>query len=250
MKKIFNNCNPRLNGELDFYNRIKDSSSVLFDVGCRKDSLFTNFTGIVHYFDPVKEPIEALSRTPNKNEKSFFNNFGLGDSNRVIDYYPKFQSFFSREPSLGRKASGIPRVQLEVRTAREYILKENVSGIDFLKIDTEGYELGVMKGFGGFLKNVKVIQFEYGGCNIDSNTKLNDIVSYLSMCGFYNFAYLCRGGSVKLEDLEEKVFRTNPQSHRHRHPKTVKGRRADGVIPDHYNYSNLVCSNSNFKFVK
>ncbi len=33
---------------------------MIFDVGCRSDSDYIDFTGEVHYFDPVNEFIENL----------------------------------------------------------------------------------------------------------------------------------------------------------------------------------------------
>jgi hypothetical protein len=32
---MFNNCDPKTNGEEGFYNKIKDCIGVIFDVGCR-----------------------------------------------------------------------------------------------------------------------------------------------------------------------------------------------------------------------
>ena len=40
---------------------IRDKIDCVFDVGCRTDSEFVNFTGEVHYFDPVSEIITDFS---------------------------------------------------------------------------------------------------------------------------------------------------------------------------------------------
>jgi hypothetical protein len=42
--------------------------------------------------------------------------------------------------------------------------------LDMVKIDIEGHELTALKRFGGALHVAKVIQFEFGGCNIDTRT--------------------------------------------------------------------------------
>ena len=57
---MFNNCNSKTNGELLFYNLIKDKITTIFDIGCRNDSEFINFNGEVHYFDPINDFIESL----------------------------------------------------------------------------------------------------------------------------------------------------------------------------------------------
>ncbi len=41
---------------------IKDSINVIFDVGCNSDSDYTDFTGEVHYFDPMTEFVEKLKK--------------------------------------------------------------------------------------------------------------------------------------------------------------------------------------------
>ena len=46
--------------------------------------------------------------------------------------------------------------------------------IDYVKIDVEGHELDVLKGFGSIIDNVRIIQFEFGGANIDTRTFFQD----------------------------------------------------------------------------
>ena len=46
--------------------------------------------------------------------------------------------------------------------------------IDFCKIDVEGHELDVLEGFGEAINHVSAIQFEFGGCNIDTRTFFQD----------------------------------------------------------------------------
>ena len=46
--------------------------------------------------------------------------------------------------------------------------RDNKKIIDLVKIDTEGSELDILKGMGPTIKNIKIIQFEFGSSNIDS----------------------------------------------------------------------------------
>lgn len=46
--------------------------------------------------------------------------------------------------------------------------------IDLVKIDVEGHELAVLKGFGEALNATAIFQFEFGGCNIDTRTYFRD----------------------------------------------------------------------------
>ena len=140
---------------------IKDNIDVIFDVGCRSDSEYIHFNGEVHYFDPVDEFIETLKKQPNLNKSSHFNNFGLGDQDKQLYYYPKYQSFYDRINSCNT-SDDANKILLHIKTGKEYIIRNNIEKVDFLKIDTEGYELNVLQGFEDCLKIVKIIQFEYG----------------------------------------------------------------------------------------
>lgn len=216
---MFNNCDPRTNGELGFFMFIKDHIQVIFDVGCRTDSEFTNFKGEVHYFDPVESFIEELKKCTNSNSASYFNNFGLGEENKELYYYPRYQSFYDRTKSC-TESDDPNKFLLRIRKAKDYLLQNNIQSIDFLKIDTEGYELNVLQGFEELLENVKIIQFEYGGTYLDNNVKLVDMKNYLEGKGFHKFAYLTHYGIFPIENFD-----------------------------DHYQYCNIVCINKKSNYV-
>ena len=183
---MFGNCDSKTNGEQLFFNQIKDKIETIFDVGCRSDTEFLDFQGEVHYFDPMTDFISKLSKMENKNKKSFFNNFGLSTESKTLYYYPKYQSFHDRKISCS-SSDEQNKILLQVRKAKEYIEENNITKIDFLKIDTEGHELEILKGFEDKLSIVEIIQFEYGGTYLDSNIKLNDIISYLKTRNFNSF---------------------------------------------------------------
>ena len=61
-----------------------------------------------------------------------------------------------------------------------------INKIDILKIDTEGYELNVIKGFGKSIDVVKVIIFEHHfDLMIKKNYNYSDINKYLINRGFH-----------------------------------------------------------------
>ena len=216
---MFNNADCKTNGEYKFFMDIKDNINVIFDVGCRSESEYISFAGEVHYFDPVKEYIEELKKTTNSNKSSYFNNFGLGEENNQFYYYPRYQSFFNRTNSCGVDDDS-NKILLDIKKGNDYIINNNIKNIDFLKIDTEGYELNVLQGFEDYLENIKIIQFEYGGTFLDNNKKLIDVINYLEQKGFYKFSYLTSYGTEIITDFT-----------------------------DHYQYCNIVCINKNSNFV-
>jgi len=60
--------------------------------------------------------------------------------------------------------------------------ENQIKHINFLKIDTEGHELFVLQGAEKLIssQNVDMIQFEYGGCYLDSKTTLKEVYNFLN----------------------------------------------------------------------
>lgn len=195
---------------------IEPTAKVIFDVGSRFDTKFSDFHGIVHYFEPNTNFLEKLKPLV-KNKNCYFNNFGLSDKNEMIEYYNEQQSFVHRKLTHPDTYMNWTKSIFEVRRADEYIKNNTIKEIDFLKIDTEGYEFNVLKGFGDELKIINCIQFEYGGTYIDSGDKLKDVIEHLARYGFTDFSYLEFDGLIPLTSFE-----------------------------DHYQHTNIVCFNSKY----
>jgi hypothetical protein len=72
-------------------------------------------------------------------------------------------------------------------TVDKFCKEKGVDRIDLLKIDTEGCELQVLKGAQEMLSGgyIKVIQFEFGECNVFSRVFLRDF--YEVLAGFRLF---------------------------------------------------------------
>jgi hypothetical protein len=130
---MFNNCNSKTNGEENFFTIIKDNINVIFDVGCRSDSEFINFGGEVHYFDPVNEFIEQLKQNKIINKISHFNNFGLGEANSQLYYYPKYQSFYDRINSC-HVSDDCNKILLTIKKGNDYVIDKNIKQTDFLHL--------------------------------------------------------------------------------------------------------------------
>ena len=56
--------------------------------------------------------------------------------------------------------------------------------VDWMKIDVEGHELAVLDGASTSLASVSLVQFEFGGCNIDTRTFFRDYWYLFSGLGF------------------------------------------------------------------
>ena len=70
---------------------------------------------------------------------------------------------------------------VHVTTLDAYCAENGIDRIDYLKIDAEGNDLAVLQGASRMLAAgaIRFVQFEFGGCNIDSRTFLRDFVRLL-----------------------------------------------------------------------
>jgi len=97
-----------------------------------------------------------------------------------------------------------PMEEVEVRRFEDY-WKQALSGrvIDIVKIDVEGYELMVLRGFGDAIRNVRVLQFEFGGTNIDTKVFFRDLWRFFEEAGFdlYRITPL---GVMRIEHYHER----------------------------------------------
>jgi FkbM family methyltransferase len=78
--------------------------------------------------------------------------------------------------------------EISVITFAEYYEQNfNQQVIDFVKLDVEGHELSVLEGMKDHIKNVRCIQFEFGGCNLDTKTTFQDFWYYFTNLNFQIF---------------------------------------------------------------
>jgi FkbM family methyltransferase len=197
-----NNAEFSSNGEEHFLNEYFSSLSgnvTLFDIGgniggysdilveqCGKQKL--NYT--IHIFEPTQSCFSILQKKFSDNHHIRLNNAGVSDSETTAEiFYDAEKSGFA---SLYQRDLSFMDVQLNIKEnislirLDEYLVKNAIGVIDFLKIDIEGHELAAFRGMGAFLsgEHIKAIQFEYGGANLDSGTTLRELYSVLEQAGF------------------------------------------------------------------
>jgi FkbM family methyltransferase len=140
-----------------------------------------------------------VSKHLSKNIKIF--NYGLGDkvesnfinqliesSSSTINEINMNSNYFQKKIkilNLKNKKNFLQKIPIKIITMDHFIEKNNIDKIDLLKIDTEGYELNVLKGLNKFYKNVSLIYFEHHYDDmIKKNYKFNDIHELLKFKGF------------------------------------------------------------------
>ena len=73
---------------------------------------------------------------------------------------------------------------------------------DLIKLDVEGHELSVLNGAKKILESTRVVQFEFGGANIDTKTYFQDFWYFFRDRGFriYRIAQI---GPIEIEKYSE-----------------------------------------------
>ena len=172
------------NGELFLLKKLNHSNnlSCIFDVGANIGtySLLArniNQKSLIFAFEPVPETfIELQKKVSNKNIKTF--NFALGSDTGEVKMLVSKDSKLSTlvlDNNYLLDKDDSKYVTVKIITGYEF-LKNNydLGRISLLKIDTEGYESEVLKGFRQIISRIDVIQFEYGKANLLSKYVLKD----------------------------------------------------------------------------
>ena len=160
---------------------------VIFDVGANKGQ----FLGLVksetntalteiHCFEPAMAAYAALQKSFAGNRGVHLNNLGLGEvQGRTKLYYDKPGSGLAsltkrRLDHFGISHSSEENVSID--TIDDYCATKKIKEITLLKIDVEGHELDVLRGARRMFSNnaIAAVVFEFGGCNIDTRTYMQD----------------------------------------------------------------------------
>ena len=172
------------NGELFLLNKLNHSNNLycIFDVGANIGTYSLIARDInkkcsIFAFEPVPETfIHLQEKISNKDIKIF--NLALGGDIRkekmLVSKDSKLSTLLVDNIQLANK-DDTKYVSVKIITGDEFIKNHNeISEISLLKIDTEGYESEVLKGFRQEISRINVIQFEYGKANLFSKYFLKD----------------------------------------------------------------------------
>lgn len=189
----------------------------VLDVGANKgqfsELLLEGISGDlrVHCFEPARLTFEMLVARFGGDSRLILNNFALGSrSGSARLHYDEpgsglasvYQRRLDHQPGLRFTQSE----EISVRTVDEYCAERELDRIDLLKIDAEGHELDVLRGAERSLqaRKVRMVTFEFGGCNIDSRTYLQDFFHFFSaMSGGRMYRITPSGFMMPLERYRE-----------------------------------------------
>tara|TARA_B110000014_G_scaffold137621_1_gene95222 strand:- start:42 stop:770 length:729 start_codon:yes stop_codon:yes gene_type:complete len=180
---------------------------VIFDVGAHKgESIFfflSNFkvNKIISFEASPLNFVFLKKKEKNLNQrfketKIILENIGLGSdkkkvilnqfnesSSSTINEIDKESTYFKKKFRLlnfFQKGKISNPIEINTESLNNYMTINKIETIDFLKIDTEGYEYEILLGLKNKLKNVKLLMFEHHYDNmIKKNYTFNDMYELL-----------------------------------------------------------------------
>jgi FkbM family methyltransferase len=179
-----------VNGLFEYLEKIDREKIVLFDIGANIGAYTqmlldktknSAFTFEIHAFEPTKACFEVLEKKFSGVAQVILNRKAVSNAKGAAEiYYDKSKSGLA---SMYQRNLGAYKLRLDrterIETVRldEYLAENDVRHIHFMKIDVEGHEIAVLEGLGSYLSGdfIDVVQFEYGGANLDSHTSLLDL---------------------------------------------------------------------------
>ncbi len=166
----------------------------------------------IHCFEPSVKTFALLNKNLGERSEVRLNNFGLGHARGQMELFYDVQG--SGLASLTKRQLdhlGIDFGQSEfvrIETLDQYCCSAGIEVIDLLKIDVEGHELDVLKGGRGLIQRggVRMITFEFGGCNIDTRTYFRDYWELFQELGFVSFHRIMPSGALlKIDGYSERL---------------------------------------------
>jgi FkbM family methyltransferase len=205
-------------GELNTITYIKDrlgssGKFIIFDVGANQGQYTQNLLRlfgnnvVIYAFEPMDKLFNLLQKAMIGIKQVNCFKVGLGSAAQTLPIYsnPKnltLNSMYNR--NLKHINVILDEVDwVEVQTIDAFCYNNNIANIDFLKIDVEGHEWEVLKGAANMIDENKIryIQFEFGGCNIDSRTYFKDFFYLLS--NKFNIYRIVSDGLYPLDSYKE-----------------------------------------------
>lgn len=176
----------------DFLGAFSATDFVVLDVGANVGDYSAAFLrsfpkARIFAFEPGSYALTALQERFKGNDAVKIVPYALGNSNSIKTLWSDVAG--SGLASLSKRRlnpldTGFNESeQVEVITLDSWVESTKIVP-NFIKLDVEGHEFDVLKGGPKTLSKVQLIQFEFGGTNIDSRTFFRDLWYLLTGVGF------------------------------------------------------------------
>ena len=181
----------------------KPAAPLLFDVGANEgqtilEMLRTFPSASIHSFEPSPRTFEQLGKQFGSRPNIKLYNLALGDEAGQMPF--TVFNDWSVNDSLLKPAWSSPAnsVTVSVATLDQFCEQQSIEGIDWLKIDTQGYDLRVLRGAQSLLTSgrIRLVSAEaIFNRMYDGQPSLCDLLQFMAGCnyrvnGFYEQEYI------------------------------------------------------------
>ena len=208
-----------------FYkNLIKSTSPIIFDVGAHKGESINFFKSIfprslIYSFEPNPNNFTELDKVSKKFKTKAFQK-AISNKTGSIDFFSQGISHLGgllpiksdSKDSLGYSINAPNNlIRVESVTLNKLTRDIGITNIDILKIDVQGFELGVLKGASKILKNTNIVVVEISLYDFYGDNSKNWFLvnAFLGKYSFelWDIAKLSKNPKNLRTDWAELVFR-------------------------------------------
>lgn len=174
------------------------SLDVIFDVGANVGQSRSYFRyhlpgAKIYSFEPVKATYQQLKSSAEKDKNCVLENIAFGDEagEKTIRLFDSDLTVLnSLRDDVMNNSGNAKEETIRIDTLDHYCSVHNIQKIDLLKIDTEGFEINVLKGAEQMLQN-GTISFVYCETGFQQTNQRNTyfplLTEYLAKHGYYFF---------------------------------------------------------------
>jgi FkbM family methyltransferase len=208
--------------EIDIVNYLyqsnKNENLTVFDVGANRglfiDLFLNKFKNIkIHSFEPITSLFDNLSLKYKDNQNVILNKLGISDDEKVLEFCELINpvtdgcSSLIERPVFKEMGWEYKKYEIPTISIDKYCLDNNISYVDFIKIDVEGAEMMVLKGCEQLFQNnsINLIHFEYGNTFQDAGITLYDVKTFIEKYE-YNIYYFEDNKFNKIDDVNIKQY--------------------------------------------